>query len=168
MNVRIDYLAMGFNFICDRIIFVTTMAEVKFQAIPQRQRKDYSTRKSGALRRDQHHSTDLCLRYQNMYFDPQCPIYVTRLSASPYASRSFCHCAHFFITERQKIMTKAKFPTISVLANIRESIKFILAQKENPISQTCWNASHFLWWSRCGRGTRLHNLAMDSNITPLK
>ena len=58
MNVRIDYLAMGFNFICDRIIFVTTMAEVKFQAIPQRQRKDYSMRKNGALRRDQHHSTD--------------------------------------------------------------------------------------------------------------
>ena len=51
MNVCIDYLAMGFNFICDRIIFVTTMPEVKFQAIPQWQRKDYSTRKWGIAAR---------------------------------------------------------------------------------------------------------------------
>ena len=29
-------------------------------------------------------------------------------------------------------MTKAKFSTISVMANICESIKFILAQKEKP------------------------------------
>ena len=66
------------------------------------------------------------------YVDPQCPIYVTWLLASPFASRSFRHRAHFFFTERQKIMTKAKFPRSSVLVYIHKSIKTILAWKEKP------------------------------------
>ena len=51
MNLHIDYLKMGFNFICDSIIFVTTMAEAKFQTTPQQQRKDYSIKKWGIAAR---------------------------------------------------------------------------------------------------------------------